>query len=480
MATIQFQKKFNELLESTKEAGLVTGVFHSIATVEGLPGAHLDEVVYFENGGVGQIFSLEPEKVEILILRSMDIIVGSRVARTGKILSISIDESILGKTVGPLDIAPMDNISSPIYPINSAPMGLVGRKPVEKFFETGVSMVDLIVPLGKGQRELVIGDRKTGKTEFLMQTVMSHAHSGGICIYAIIGQKHIDILKRAEFFKSKGIDDKCVIVATNSQDFPGLIFLTPFTAMTVAEYFRDKGMDVLLILDDMTSHARYYREVSLLARRFPAKESYPGDIFYAQARIVERAGNFEKGSITCIPVAESVSGDLSGYIQTNLMSMTDGHLYFDSELYNKGRRPSVNPLLSVTRVGHQTQTPLMRDTGSTLSSFLVKYEKMKQYSHFGAEAGEIVKDVLVIGSKLDSFFNQVEYRIVPINVDLLIVAFLWANIVDDIDMEGIFEKYEAQASYKKSVDDLILNSNSFERLVRLVKENPNLCLSKTK
>lgn len=473
MATSQSQNSFNSLLESTGEVGLVTGIFHSIATAQGLPGAHLDEVVLFENGSIGQIFSLEPEKVEILLLKAAGILVGSRVVRTGKMLNISVGDGILGKTINPL-------VTDGTMPINKAPLGLIGRKPVEIFFETGVSLVDLIVPLGKGQRELVIGDRKTGKTEFLMQSVISHTQGGGICVYAIIGQRQIDILKRAEFFKAKGITDKCVIVATNPQDSPGLIFLTPYTAMTVAEYFRDKGMDVLVVLDDMTSHARYYREVSLLARRFPAKESYPGDIFYAQARIIERAGNFEKGSITCIPVAESVAGDLSGYIQTNLMSMTDGHLYFDGELYNQGRRPSVNPLLSVTRVGHQTQTPLMRDVGSVLSSFLVKYEKMKQYRHFGAEAGELVKEVLVIGSKLDAFFNQAEYRIVPINVDLLVIASIWANVVDNIDMERIFETYKTDASYKKKVDDVLSRAVNFDKLVRLVKENPNLCLSKTK
>lgn len=476
METTQSQKTFNTLLETTGEVGLVTGVFHSIATAEGLPGARLNEVVEFENGDKGQVFSLEPESVQILMLKTTGVVVGSKVVRTGASLDIGVSEKLLGTTISPLHT----DLSGNTRPIDVHPMGIVGRKPVENFFETGVALVDVIVPLGKGQRELVIGDRKTGKTEFLMQTVISHAQNGGVCVYAIIGQKQIDILKRAEFFKSKKIYDKCVIVATNSQDSPGLIFLTPYTAMTVAEFFRDQGIDVLLVLDDMTSHARYYREVSLLARRFPAKESYPGDIFYTQARIIERAGNFDKGSITCLPVAESVAGDLSGYIQTNLMSMTDGHLYFDSDLYNKGQRPAVNPLLSVTRVGHQTQTPLMRDTAAVLSNFLVRFERMKQYRHFGAEAGEVVQEILVIGGKLDKFFNQPEFKIIPINVDLLIIAGIWANIVDQVDTEATYDKYIASVQYKKSVDDLIKNSSSFDHLVRLVKENPNLCLSKTK
>ena len=223
----------------------------------------------------------------------------------------------------------------------------------------------------------------------------------------------------------------------------------------------------------MTSHARYYREISLLSRRFPGRDSYPGDIFYAQARIVERAGNFTKGSITCLPVAESTAGDLSGFIQTNLMAMTDGHLYFDSNLYNEGKRPSVNSLLSVTRVGHQTQSPLMRDMSRVLSNFIVSYEKMKAFKHFGAEAGELVKDVLDIGIKLDGFLNQEEYKIIPINVNILIIGGIWANVVDIIDYDGLFKKYKEDNEYKKRVDTLISNSVNFDKLIRSIKEDKN-------
>lgn len=468
-------------LKKIPEIGYVTGLFHSIIVVDGLPGAHVNEIVVFKNGGIGQVFSLFSEKVEILILKPTEIAVGDALVRTGKSLEISLSNNVLGKIIGPLgeDIEIAITETSKTFPIDKKPLGILGRKPVENFFETGVSMVDLIVPLGKGQRELVIGDRKTGKTEFLLQAAISHAKNGGIVVYSIIGQRQADILKRAEFFKSRGISSQSVVVASNAEDPPGLIFLTPYTACTVSEYFASLGFDVLLILDDMTSHARYYREISLLSRRFPGKDSYPGDIFYVQAKIIERSGNFSKGSITCLPVAESVAGDLSGFIQTNLMAMTDGHLYFDSDLYNQGKRPSVNPTLSVTRVGHQTQSPLMRDISRVLSNFIVGYEKMKQYKHFGAEAGEIVKDVLDIGNKLDNFLNQPEYKLIPINVNVLTIGAIWANVIDSVDFEMIFDKYLNNPDYKKRVDKLITESNSLDILIRSIKEDTSLILKKT-
>ena len=474
---------FNFYLNTNKEVGVVVGIFHSVISVVGLPSVHLNEVVLFENGGIGQVFSLSSEKVEVLVLRAIDIHVGLKLVRTGKALEILASEDLLGKTINPLgeivggEITPAAKTSKSLV-IDQKPLGILGRKPVVNFFETGVSLVDLIVPLGKGQREVVIGDRKTGKTEFLLQSVMSHARNGGISVYAVIGQRQIDILKRAEFLKAKDVFSKSIIVASNSKDQPGLIFLTPYTASTIAEYFASLGFDVLLILDDMTTHARVYREISLLSKRFPGKDSYPGDIFYVQAKIIERAGSFTKGSITCLPVAESVAGDLSGFIQTNLMAMTDGHLYFDSDLYNQGKRPSVNPLLSVTRVGHQTQTPLMRDISRVLSNFIVSYEKMKQYKHFGAEAGEIVKDVLENGVKLDTFLNQQEYRIIPINVNILIIGGIWANVVDSIDYDGIYTRYTEDLDYKKKVDAQVAASNNFDKLTRIIKEDPSLVLKK--
>jgi len=228
----------------------------------------------------------------------------------------------------------------------------------------------------------------------------------------------------------------------------------------------------------MTSHARYYREISLLAKRFPGRSSYPGDIFYAQARLIERAGYFKTGSITCLPVAESVLGDLSGYIQTNLMAMTDGHIFFDIELYNQGKRPAVSPYLSVTRVGHQAQTPLQKDLSRQLSSFLVSYDRMKQFMHFGAEAGETVKSVLDLGAKVDLLFSQSENSIIPINANIAILAGLWAGVWNEIEvgnlrkaMEQVILNYQTNSVYKKQIDDIMSTSQKFSDMVNAIRQN---------
>ncbi len=481
-------KDYDYYLDKVGEIGFVDEIVHSIAYVSGLPKAHPDEVVIFETGEIGEVLSIDRERIEILLLSRDPVKVGSKVARTNELFQVPVGESVLGRVVDPL-VNPIDG-GKPItkthfVPIDTQPHGIVGRKHVEKPLETGVSLVDLAVPLAKGQRELVIGDRKTGKTEFLLQTLLSQAGRGTICIYSVIGQRQIDIRKRYEFLVEKRIMEKCLIVASSSSDPSGLIFLTPYTAMTIAESFRDKGFDVFLILDDLTTHARYYREISLLAKRFPGRSSYPGDIFYVHARLIERAGNFKKGSITCLAVAESILGDLSGYIQTNLMAMTDGHILFDIEYYNQGKRPAVNPSLSVTRVGHQAQTPLQRSVSRELSSFLVKYEKMRQFLHFGAEAGETIKGVLELGAKIDLFFNQSPNTIISINANIIIMAGLWAGIWNEVkggdvkmEMEQLILAYQTEDDFAKNIDSLINASEEFSSLVNSIRQNKSILTSK--
>ncbi|OGM27973.1 hypothetical protein A2962_03570 [Candidatus Woesebacteria bacterium RIFCSPLOWO2_01_FULL_39_61] len=481
-------KDFDYYLNKIGEIGFVDEIVHSIAYVSGIPSARPSEVVIFEGGEVGTILSLSPESAEVLLLSRQVTKVGNKVARTGDLFQVAIGSGLLGRVVDPL-AKPIDSAipvkDVHLEPIDTQPHGIIGREPVKKPLETGVTLVDLVVPLGKGQRELIIGDRKTGKTEFLLQTIYSQATKGTICIYALIGQKQVDIKKRQEFLEDKKIMDKCIIVASSSSDPSGLIYLTPYTSMTIAEHFRDQGLDVLLILDDMTTHARYYREISLLARRFPGRDSYPGDIFYIHARLIERAGNYKRGSITCLPAAESVLGDLSGYVQTNLMAMTDGHVFFDIELYNQGKRPAVNPELSVTRVGHQAQTPLQRDLSRELMSFLVNYQRMQQFMHFGAEAGETVKSVLRLGAKVDEFFSQRQDEVIAINVNILILAGLWGGIWKEIEgielkreMEQIVLTYQTDPAYKAQVDQLISSSPSFTELVQFLRQNDEIIVSK--
>lgn len=477
--------EFEKYLDEIGEIGVVEEIVHSIIYASGLPLAKPQEVVIFEDESIGQVISMTKDRIEVLVLENNGVRVGMKLVRKGNMLQIPVSTQMIGRMIDPLgrvivgDPYLYDGVM--FRAVDTQPHGIVGRKKVEEPLETGVSIVDTIVPLSKGQRELVIGDRKTGKTEFLLQVIENQSKLGAICVYAIIGQRKEDIKRRYEFMVEKGILKNAIIIATSSSDESGLIFLTPFSAMTVSEFFRDRGEDVLLVLDDMTTHARVYREITLLARRFPGRNAYPGDIFYLHSRIIERAGNFKKGSITALPVAETVMGDLSGYLQTNLMAMTDGHIFFDIDLYNAGKRPAVSPFLSVTRVGHQSQTPLFRDVSRQVLSFLVSYEKMKQFVHFGAEAGETIKSVLEMGKRVDAFFNQSTDILIPVNANVIILSMIWAGIWNEItisavekQIEKIVLDYKTDKAYRAKIDKLIESANSFSDLVAAVRKNPKL------
>jgi len=477
-------KDFTAYLNQIQEIGYVEQVTDAIIYVSGLPEAKPEEIVFFETGDFGQVFTIHPDLVEILIFSENSIKPGTRVARTDDVLQIPVGFELLGRVIDPLgnsidSIKPLKKLETK-RSIHSTPLGIAYRKIITVPFETGISMVDMVMPLGYGQRELIIGDRKTGKTNFLMKTVLSQARKGNICVYASIGKKKIDIKLLEEFFIKNKIMDKAVIVASGSEDASGLIYLTPFTAMTISEYFRDQGKNVVVILDDLSTHARFYREIALLGKRFPGRNSYPSDMFFTHAQLMERAGNFitEKGefSITCFPVAETMQGDLSGFIETNLMSMTDGHLYFDIDLFYQGRRPAINPFLSVTRVGRQTQSNLRREINREIISFFTLYEKMQSFIHFGTELNENIKATLATGEKLIRFFNQKYQEIVPINLQLVFFIMLWGNIFEGKDFEAIendFGKivlvYQSDPKVKLQIDKLI-QIDSFNKLLAALKQ----------
>lgn len=396
---------FKKYLEEIKEVGEAISVVHSVVYASGLPTLKANELVVFENGQLGKTISLSKTQAEILILSHSEVKVGDKIARTNQFLSLNLSDAILGKIVDPLGFS----LDGPLAEgrdkreIDISAPDILARDVIKEPLETGVSLVDLIIPIGKGQRQLVIGDRKTGKTQFFIKTILNQAKKGNICIYAAIGKKIVEIKQMQEAIKEKGIEKNTIVVASSASDAPGLIHITPYTAMTIAEYFKDKGLDVVVILDDLTNHAIYYRQIALLARRFPGRNSYPGDIFYTHSKLLERAGKFKTGSITCFPVAESILGDFSGYIQTNLMSMTDGHIFFDSELSSLGRRPAINPFLSVTRVGQQAQSSLVRDLSRELSSFLINIERLRSFEHFGAELSEDIIQKLNLGDRILNF-----------------------------------------------------------------------------
>jgi F-type H+-transporting ATPase subunit alpha len=493
-------KTFAQSLKQTGEIGTVTKVLQSLVYVSGLPQASPDEIVIFESGEVGQIMTLNKKHVEVLLLSASQVRSGTKVARSGENLKVAVGDPVLGKVLNPLGYSyskssPLKAVSL-FRSIDVPPPTISTRKNITQILETGISWVDLVVPLGKGQRELVIGDRKIGKTSFLLQIMGSLARRGTICVYAAVGKRRLDIKMIEEYITGKGLEKNVVVVASSASDPPGLVFITPFTAMTIAEYFRDTGRDVLLVLDDMTAHAKYYREVSLLANRFPGRSSYPGDIFYVQSRLLERAGNFisaqkhddgtitqTETSITCLPVAELVLGDISGYIQTNLMAITDGHILFDRDLYNQGRRPAINPFLSVTRVGHQAQTPLMRDISQKITSFLVHLDKLRQYMHFGAELSEATLRTLSVGEKIHAFMEQSNSAIVPLNINAVLLTALWTGFWKEDKPQQMKEKlnkiisaYTSDETFAGQINAIIDSSNTFSELITMVQSKRELIM----
>ena len=478
-------ESFDYYLETVGEIGFVEQVTADVVSVLGLPGVKPDELVVFETGDVGQALFLSPEKVMVLLFEEANIKSGIRVARTGQSLSIPVGKELLGRLVNPL--GHLLNQAKP-FPrhlprrfLSEKPPGISERTAVRQQLETGVAVVDVLLPLGYGQRELITGDRKTGKTAFLLQTVLNQVKEGTLCIWAAIGKKRAEIKQIEEFFVKNRVMDKIVIVAAGAEDATGLIYLAPYSAICLAEYFKEIGLNSLVVLDDLTVHAKFYRELSLLSERFPGRESYPVDVFFTHAAILERGGNFKHNgkevSISILPIAETIEGDLSGYIQTNLMSMTDGHLFFDRDLFSKGRRPAINPFLSVTRVGRQTQSSLGRNINRELMSFLVSYQKLSSYLHFGAELTAETQTILARGERIIDFFNQSSAESISLPAAFFVLACLWLDFWKDQDRRNCKDSctkmagsYEKDSSLARKIDAMVKDSADFSSLTAKVKD----------
>ncbi|MBN1168304.1 F0F1 ATP synthase subunit alpha [Candidatus Woesebacteria bacterium] len=478
--------QFEKLLEQTGEYGIVYEVRHPIVLIEGLPNVKAHEVILFEGGKKAEVSTINRGKVEARVFSDEPIKVGTKVTRTDNLLSVPVGKELLGQVVNPLG-EPFDETENINLPENRRsldirPIGISGRHKVQKQLVTGIAIVDLLLPIGKGQRELVIGDKKTGKTSLLLTAVKEQVKEGAIVIYAAIGKKKSEVKRIKQFLEKENLLGNIVIVATSSFDSPSLIFQTPYSAMSIAEYFRDEGIDTLLILDDMSTHANFYRELSLLSKRFPGRDSYPGDIFYVHSRLLERAGNFkhekvEQVAITCLPVVQLVEGDFAGYIPTNLMGITDGHIFLDSDIYYEGRRPAVNIHLSVTRVGRQTLSKLSREINKTLLTFLTRYDRIQDVSHFGQELTEDVRKALELGKMVYVFFNQHYQETIPMIVQLIIISMLFHHFIENEETlskakTGLISAYDNPEKRKFLID--LANTkdlNTFNENVKNNKEN---------
>jgi F-type H+-transporting ATPase subunit alpha len=450
-------EEFREYLEKIGEIGKVTAISDFIARVSGLPGLKLNEMVISEGGERGIVFGLEKKDAEILTF-GKNLKMGERIIRTDRVFQIPVSENLLGRIVDPL-LKPIDELGPIIgekeyLGIYRGAPGIIKRKRITKPLDTGVMIVDLLIPIGYGQRELVIGDAKTGKTTFLLQTIVNQAKEGIICIYTAIGKETSAVKFVEDYLREEGVLENTIMIVAFGRDPITLNYLAPFSGMTVAEYFRDKGKNVLIVFDDLTTHAKFYREISLLAKRLPGRSCYPGDIFHIQAALLERAGNiegkYEEVSITALPVGETLENDISGYIQTNLIAMTDGHLFFDSEEFRKGKRPAINAFLSVSRVGNQTKNQIEKELAQLIRKNLVEYQRAQAVAQFGVELSPKTRKILEIGRKIEILFEQDPKTLIPYPLRVFLFGLLFCGFFDGKPENLVrLEKGEIIKKYKK-------------------------------
>ncbi|MCZ7675551.1 MAG: F0F1 ATP synthase subunit alpha [Roseovarius sp.] len=418
------------------EVGRVTEVGDGVATVTGLARALADETLIFASGVTGVVFDVEPGRLGVVLLGPSERVrPGEDVRRTGRVLSVPVGPALLGRVVDALG-RPLDGHEAPVaialHPIEAEAPGILERAPVARPLATGLTVVDAAVPVGHGQRELIIGDRQTGKTSIAVDTILNQAQTGVVCIYCAIGQRGDAVAKVIGALREAGMMDRAVVLSAGDEEAPGLVHVAPFSAMTLAESFAAQGRDVLVVFDDMTHHARAYRELSLLLRRPPGREAYPGDIFYVHARLLERAGQFRPGagSITALPVVETQAENLSAYIPTNLISITDGQIYLSPRLVRKNQFPAVDLGVSVSRVGGKAQAPAFRAVAGNLRVTLSQFEELEDFARFGTRLDDETRARLARGAAVRAALRQPERAPIPAAEQLAVLVAAMAGLFD--------------------------------------------------
>ena len=411
----------------TADVGQVISVGDGIARVSGVERAMLGEMLEFPGRLFGMALNLEEDRVGVVLLGMFTHIKeGDVVRRTGRIISVPVGDALLGRVVGALG-RPLDGkgriATHAVMPIERLAPGVVDRQPVREPLQTGLKAVDAMIPIGRGQRELIIGDRQTGKTAVALDTILNQKDTGVVCIYNAIGQKQSTIAQVIKTLEQADAMRYTIIVAAGASDPASLLYISPYSATTMGEYFRDAGRHALCVYDDLSKHAQAYREISLLLRRPPGREAYPGDVFYVHSRLLERAAKLRRelggGSLTALPIIETQAGDLSGYIPTNVISITDGQIYLESDLFHQGIRPAINVGNSVSRVGGAAQVQSMRQMAGTLRLDLAQYRELAGFAQFSSDLDKAARVQLDRGERLVEVLKQNEHQ--PLSVDRQIV-----------------------------------------------------------
>jgi F-type H+-transporting ATPase subunit alpha len=418
LATLKTRVEDYKPAQTSEEGGVVIASADGIVQVEGMDRAVYGEIVTFENGAKGMVESVEPGRLGIMLFDGADSVgVGTLVTRSGKRAGIPVGEKFLGRVIDPLG-EPIDGkgpIEAEGYnPIEKQAPGILERQSVDTPLHTGILAIDSMFPIGRGQRELIIGDRQTGKTSIATDAILNQKDTGVLCIYVAIGQKASSIARVAEDLKKHGAMSYTTIVAATASDSAPLQYIAPYAGTALAEYFMDKGKSVLIVYDDLSKHAVAYRAISLLLRRSPGREAYPGDVFYLHSRLLERSCRMRDdlggGSITALPIVETQAGDVSAYIPTNVISITDGQIFLESALFNAGNRPAVNVGLSVSRVGGAAQTKAMKKANSNLRIELAQYKDMESFAQFSSDLDAETRRQLEHGKALTEMLKQPLYQ----------------------------------------------------------------------
>jgi F-type H+-transporting ATPase subunit alpha len=428
-----------------RNVGIVTEVGDGVARVWGLSEVMYGELVEFPNGVFGLALSLEEDSVGCVLLGTdRDVKEGDRAKTTGRVVEVPVGEELLGRVINPLG-QPLDDGGPIPYkktrPIELLAPRVVDRRPVSEPLQTGLKVIDALIPIGRGQRELIIGDRQTGKTAITIDTIINQRDEGVYCIYVAIGQKASTVAQVIAKLKEFGAMDWTIVVVAEADDPAPLQYIAPYAGCAIGEEFRDTGKHALVIYDDLTKHAWAYREMSLLLRRPPGREAYPGDIFYLHSRLLERAAKLsdelEGGSLTALPIVETQLGDISAYIPTNLISITDGQIYLESDLFYAGIRPAVNVGLSVSRVGGAAQIKAMKQVAGQLRLQLAQYRELQAFTQFSAELDKATQLQLARGDKLVQLLKQPQYKPMPVEEQVMVLYVGTRNYLDDIPTEAV-------------------------------------------
>ncbi len=447
-----------------REVGMITRLSTGIAGVHGLPGVAFEELLEFPGDAYGIAFNVDAQEIGVVLLGDYwNLQVGDEVERTGRVMDVAVGEGLLGRVIDPLG-RPLDGngpvVSDKRLPIERPAAPIMDRAPVSVPLQTGLKVIDALIPIGRGQRELILGDRQTGKTALAIDSILNQRGQDVLCVYCAIGQRASAVAKTVAILREKGALDYTTVVVTEGNDPPGLAYIAPYAATSIAEHFAEQGRDVLIVYDDLTHHARAYRELSLLLRRPPGREAFPGDIFYIHSRLLERATHLGKerggGSLTALPIIETEAQNIAGYVPTNLISITDGQIYLSPSLFELGVLPAVDVGRSVSRVGGKAQRAAYRSVTGDLKLAYAQFEELETFARFGARLDDDSRKSIEHGRRIRACLKQPEFSPVSVPAQISILLALGAKLFDAVPIDQMTNAEHAVSESARNIPEEIL------------------------